>query len=373
MDDLIIVGAGFAGLTCAQSAARRGLSVRVLERKRAVGANVHTTGLLVKEAAQEWEVPGWLTRKIHGVRLYSPALESFDLESPGYYFLATDTAALLRWFAREAQRSGALIGPGSAYYGAQRAGERLRLNHYGLNTAYLVGADGPQSAVAREFGLSSNRHFLLGVEVELRDVRGVEPDRLHCFVDSKLAPGYIGWAVPGVGGITQVGLACRRPHRPNLRAFIDKLKGVFDFSAAQTVSGRGGVIPVGGRVSRFSARNVLLVGDAAGLVSPLTAGGIHNALESGWYAGHAIADHLLDGGVDPGRALAVRYPSFFWKQWLRRSLDFDPPNALYDWTLSTPVMRHLARLVYFHKRGLWSTQAWREILGRDHQVASTRS
>ena len=75
MDDLIIVGAGFAGLTCAQSAARRGLRVRVLERKRAVGANVHTTGLLVKEAAQEWEVPGWLTRKIHGVRLYSPALE----------------------------------------------------------------------------------------------------------------------------------------------------------------------------------------------------------------------------------------------------------------------------------------------------------
>ena len=55
---------------------------------------MHTTGLLVKEAAQEWEVPGWLTRKIHGVRLYSPALESVDLESPGYYFLATDTAGI---------------------------------------------------------------------------------------------------------------------------------------------------------------------------------------------------------------------------------------------------------------------------------------
>jgi flavin-dependent dehydrogenase len=99
MDDVIIVGAGFAGLTCAQSAARRGLRVRVLERKAAVGANPHTTGLLVKEAAQEWEVPAWLTRKIHGVRLYAPALKWVDLESPGYYFLATDTSALLRWFA----------------------------------------------------------------------------------------------------------------------------------------------------------------------------------------------------------------------------------------------------------------------------------
>ena len=66
-------------------------------------------------------------------------------------------------------------------------------------------------------------------------------------------------------------------------------------------------------------------------------------------------------------------PVVLLEAWLRRSLDFDPPNALYDWTLSTPVMRHLARLVYFHKRGLWSTQAWREILGRDNQVASTRS
>jgi digeranylgeranylglycerophospholipid reductase len=370
MDDVIIAGAGFAGLACAQSAARRGLRVRVLERKAAVGANVHTTGLLVKEAAQEWEIPGWLTRKIHGVRLYSPSLQSVDIESPGYYFLATDTGALLRWFAREAQRCGALIGPGSAYCGAERSGDGLRLHQYGLKTAYLVGADGPQSMVARDFGLSTNSRFLLGLEAELQGVSGLEPDRLHCFVDSKLAPGYIGWAIPGVGGITQIGLACRRPYRPDLRAFIHKLEGLFDFSAARVQSKRGGLIPVGGRVSRFSAPNVLLIGDAAGLVSPLTAGGIHNALESGWYAGHAIADHILDGGVDPGRTVAARYPSFFWKRWLRRGLDCDPPNVVYDWALSTPMMRSLARLIHFHKRGLWSAQAWREILGRDGPVTS---
>ncbi len=370
MDDVIIVGAGFSGLTCAQSAARRGLRVRVLERKLAVGANVHTTGLLVKEAAQEWEVPAWLTRKIHGVRLYSPALEWVDLESPGYYFLATDTSALLRWFAREAQRSGALIGPASSYHGSQRVGDHLRLNQYALKTQYLVGADGPQSSVAREFGLSANRSFLIGVEAELQDVRGVEADRLHCFIDSELAPGYIGWVIPGVGGITQVGLACRLPHRPKLRAFMRKMESVFDFSAARTISRRGGLIPIDGRVPRFSTRNVLLIGDAAGLVSPLTAGGIHNALESGWYAGHAIADHLLDAGVDPGRAMAARYPSFFWKRWLRRSFNFDLPNAMYDYALSTPLMRTVARLVYFHKRGVWSAEAWRDILGRERRPAS---
>ena len=55
MDDLIIVGAGFAGLACAQSAVRRGLRTWVLERKPAVGTRVHTTGLLVKEAAEDWD------------------------------------------------------------------------------------------------------------------------------------------------------------------------------------------------------------------------------------------------------------------------------------------------------------------------------
>ena len=49
-------------------------------------------------------------------------------------------------------------------------------------------------------------------------------------------------------------------------------------------------------------------------------------------------DHILDRGIDPGRIMSARYPSFFWKRWLRRSLDFDPPNALYDWTLATPMM-----------------------------------
>lgn len=373
MDDLIVVGAGFAGLACAQSAARRGLRTWVLERKPVVGTRVHTTGLLVKELAEEWDVPLRLTRKIHGVRLYGPALAHVDLESPGYYFLATDTPALLRWFAREAQRSGAVIVTGRAFEGAHRIGNGIELADSGLRARYLVGADGPKSSVARHFGLSVNREFLSGIEVELQGVRGVEPDRLHCFLDSELAPGYIGWVVPGVGGVTQVGLACRRPLHPDLRAFRARLENVFDFSRAQIVGRRGGLIPVGGRLDRFSAGNVLLTGDAAGLVSPLTAGGIHTALESGRRAGHAVADFLLDGGIDPGRALLSRYPAFSWKRWLRRAFDFDPPNGLYDWALTTPALRAAARLVYFHKRSLLPGVDWSEAPARDDHRADRSS
>ncbi|NDP43526.1 MAG: FAD-dependent oxidoreductase, partial [Aromatoleum sp.] len=67
--DVGIIGAGFAGLACARAAARRGLSVLVLDRKPAPGHSVHTTGLVVKEAAERWEIPAALTRRVRGIRL----------------------------------------------------------------------------------------------------------------------------------------------------------------------------------------------------------------------------------------------------------------------------------------------------------------
>ena len=153
-----------------------------------------------------------------------------------------------------------------------------------------------------------------------KDVRGVDPDRLHCFVDYTLARGYIGWPVSGVHGITQIGLALRRPLRPDLAAFERKLARVFDFSQARCTGHRGGLIPCGGRVARFAAERVALVGDAAGLVSPLTAGGIHTALESGWRAAHAVADWLQDAGPEPraGPGCSLR---FVWKRALRHIAD----------------------------------------------------
>jgi digeranylgeranylglycerophospholipid reductase len=97
--DLVIVGASFAGLICARSAALRGLKVVIIESKPDPGARIHTTGILVKEAAEEIDTPAKFSRVIHGVRLYSPSLKSVDLRAPGYYFLTTDTAGLVRWLS----------------------------------------------------------------------------------------------------------------------------------------------------------------------------------------------------------------------------------------------------------------------------------
>jgi geranylgeranyl reductase family protein len=350
----VIVGAGFAGLSCARSAAQRGMRVLVIERSAAAGRVIRTTGLLVKEAAERWEVPARLTRKVSGVRIYAPNLRQIDLRAPGYYFLATDTAALMQWLVHEARRAGATVRYNRRFAGARRQNGWIELDGCVTRARYLVGADGPNSAVARCFGLGRNRAFLAGVETEYRGVGGVDPDRLHCFVDSRLARGYIAWVIPGVDGITQVGLASRRPDRIDLKAFEQKIGALFDFSAAQAIARRGGPIPVGGRVQPFAAKQVLLVGDAAGLVSPLTAGGIHTALESGWCAAHAIVDFLedrdRDPALDPASVAARAFPRFVAKRGLRWLADLPPPNWLYDMLLGTAAARRVASAIYFHRR-----------------------
>jgi len=347
--DLAIVGAGFAGLACAESAAQRGLSVLVLDRKPSPGYRMHTTGLLVKEVADKLNVPAHLARAVPGVRLYAPNLRFIDLEAPDYFFLATDTAALMRWLADRCTVSGATLRWNTPYRGAHDTGETLELRGTDARARFLVGADGPASAVARDFALGINREFLIGVEAEYQGIQRIDETRLHCFLDSELAPGYIGWVIPGVG-ITQVGLACRVPGKPRLNDFVKKISALFDFSGARQLARRGGLIPVGGRVRTWHADRVLLTGDAAGIVSPLTAGGIHTALDSGWRAGDAIADYLRDGGTHPGAALAGHYPRFRLKRLLRHALDLNPPNRLYNLLLGSAPFRSFAAEIYLHRR-----------------------
>ena len=261
--DIVIIGAGFAGLICARVAAERGLKVAVIEKKPAPGVQLHTTGIIVKEAADELHIPTQFTRKVRGVRLYAPGLKRTDLDSPGYYFLATDTGGVLRWLAEEAANAGAELIFGQAFEGARREDDEIVLDKPAIRARYLVGADGARSQVARCFGLGTNNRMLVGIEAEFEGVEGIDPDRLHCFLDSSLSPGYIGWAVPGVG-VTQVGLAGRLGEKPSTDVLIDKLRDVFDFSNARSSSGAAARSPSAGMVRPFAAERVLLVGDAAG-------------------------------------------------------------------------------------------------------------
>ncbi len=353
--DLVIVGASFAGLVAARSAAHRGLKVAVIDSKNEPGDRVRTTGLLVKEAVDEIDIPASLTRKILGARLYAPNGRHADLTAPGYYFLATDTPAIMRWLAREATRAGADLLFGARFEGATLADDLIRIHGLGLSARYLLGADGAKSRVAEAFNLGRNTQFMIGLEAEYDPCPAVDPDFLHCFIDSRIAPGYLGWIVPGAG-MTQAGLAVSpsfwgAKRTPDYGAFLTRIDPLFGLSQFTPRQRRSGAIPCGGLVHPLSTRRVLLTGDAAGLVSPLTAGGIRFAFQYGRRSGQAIADYIQDRGPDPGAIMTKEYPRFALKSWMRRVWSSAPPNALINAALFTPPLRALTQWIYFQKRG----------------------
>jgi 2-polyprenyl-6-methoxyphenol hydroxylase-like FAD-dependent oxidoreductase len=161
--------------------------------------------------------------------LYSPGGDSFDLCSPGYFFLATDTPGVLQWLAQRARVRGVHVRFDEPLKDLERSDDRWLIRPAGLSTRWVVGADGAKSTVARRTNLGINRRFLVGVEAEFVNVNGVDGDFLHVYVDSKLAPGYIAWVVPGVGQ-TQIGLACNANQAPQLEQFLGRLQSQFDLT-----------------------------------------------------------------------------------------------------------------------------------------------
>lgn len=356
--DCIIVGASFAGLACATSLARAGLKVTVLEKKADAGDKLHTTGILVKDAVDKVPLldglPPELVRRVDGVRLYAPNMKHVDLQAPGYYFLATDTPNTMRWLASQAEKAGATIRYRTTFEGATRSQHGLELGELG-GCRFLVGADGPNSRVAKALGLGQNTHFLFGAEHEYATREIAAADKLHCFIDRQLAPGYIGWVVSGVG-VVQVGLARRvkgeqQDIKRAMAAFLDKIAPVFDFRGQKPLAIRAGMIPCGGLVSPLAAPRVLLVGDSSGMVSPVTAGGIHTALKHGMAAGHAIADYLNGKVDDPSGWFVDSYPRFRSKRLLRFAFDHFQNDLVFNLLLGTPMMRAAASRVYFHRKG----------------------
>ncbi len=359
--DVGIVGGSFAGLSAAQSCASRGMKTVVFERKKDLGDQVRTTGILVKEADLLKNLPPQLTRKISGVKLYSPNFSSIELGMKGYYFLATNTPELMRWMGDQAVLAGAKVETSQLVREVSMKKKGVQVGDY--KAGYLIGADGARSQIAMRLNLSQNKNFLLGAEAEYEGLEGLSKDHLHVFLDSHLAPGYIAWVVPGVGDVWQVGLACRKPAQPHLAQFIEKLQRIVSFKSARVVGRRGGLIPCGGVVKNWYHSHAMLLGDAAGMVSPLTAGGIHPSLELGQKMG-PILESWFQGNVEnPAQSLAPFVEKYHTKKVMRWGFDhFQPQGQVYDWALSQPWFRSVAQLVFFHHRGLQSKGAWKDCL-----------
>lgn len=302
--DVVIVGAGLAGLQCARLVAGYGLSVVLVDRKASVEQGVHTTGIFVRRSLQDFALPpSCLGPSIRHVTLYSPARRPLVLESPREEFRIGRMPALYARLLKDCQAAGAEWRPNTGYFGCEAAGEGLLVNleapggGMSIHTRYLIGADGANSRVARDLGLSANRHWIAGLEEVYTGVEPTGPPQLHCFLDRRFAPGYVAWVAEdsdsvhvGVGGY-------RDKFQPSaaLDAFRGTLREVVDLRRATLVERRGGRIPVGGVLPDLANERGLLIGDAAGAVSPLTAGGLDPCLRLTELASKVVHRYLTTG------------------------------------------------------------------------------
>ncbi|MDD9208278.1 NAD(P)/FAD-dependent oxidoreductase [Georgenia sp. 10Sc9-8] len=308
--DVLVVGAGLAGLHTATLLARRGHEVLLVERRASLDAAIRTTGIFVRRTLDDFPLPAaCLGPPIRRVVLYPPTLQRpVTLVSARDEFRVGDMGPLYLAASRTATDAGVRIALGTRYAGRRARNVRLvgRDGPTAVRARFVVGADGARSAVARDLGLDRNRHLLIGAE-EVIDVGGaVGPPTFHCVLDPSLAPGYLAWVVNDGrhAHIGVAGYADRFPRglRRALHRFGATAPGLAGVERPAEPERRGGPIPVGGLLRRISCADGLLVGDAAGAVSPLTAGGLDPCLRLS-----ELAAAVLDDALRSGQPSALRH------------------------------------------------------------------
>ncbi|MCM3901944.1 MAG: NAD(P)/FAD-dependent oxidoreductase [Pyrinomonadaceae bacterium] len=359
--DVTIVGAGLAGLQCARLLGQQGLRVLLIDRKASLEQSIHTTGIFVRRTLEDFDIPAdCLGPPLRHVTLYSPSRRSMELSSLHDEFRIGRMGRLYTRYLDHCLRAGVDWIPETRYSGHSVLGEHLvvrldsRSSSSWVKTRYLIGADGSNSRVAKHLQLETNREWIVGVEDVFADVPLEGPPRLHCFLDPELAPGYLAWiahdgeeahiGVGGYPGMFDPALALEK-----FRAGLGK---IIDLRHATQIERRGGRIPVGGVLRNISNRYGLLVGDAAGAVSPLTAGGLDPCMRLSTLAAKVVAEFLESQNEQvlsaySGDLFRARFTS---RLWMRRIAATTRQPGLIELacaSLRLPILNRFAWHVFF--------------------------
>jgi flavin-dependent dehydrogenase len=359
--DVVIIGAGLAGLQCAWLLAERSFRVLLVDRKASLDRSIHTTGIFVRRTLEDFSLPeDCLGPAVRHVMLYSPARRRMDLASQHDEFRVGRMGLLYQRYLNRAICAGVEWMPSSKFIDCTKLkiGMAIRLEDRTgqrvIRTRYLVGADGASSRVAEALDLDRNHEWIVGVEEVFENVPLEGPPIFHCFLDPGIAPGYLAWAVHdgeqvhiGVGGY-----AARFDPVKALKQFRASLTDILDLRYAHFIERRGGRIPVGGVLQRIANADGLLLGDAAGAVSPLTAGGLDPCLRLSVFAARVIGSYLETGNRQAlaaysGQLFRSRFVS---RLWMRRLIAAVSSPLLLEMgcgLMRLPLLDSFARHVFF--------------------------
>jgi flavin-dependent dehydrogenase len=359
--DVVIIGAGLAGLQCAKLLSRRGAKILLVDRKVDLTRGIHTTGIFVRKTLEDFDFPaGTLGKAVRKVSLYSPKLKKLELQSEKDEFRIGRMGLIYRNFLQECLENGVEFKFGTRYVSAEMLKDETIVKlekkgvEYEIKTKVLVGADGANSRVAKDLKLDENKEWIVGYEEVFHSTNSNREPLLHCFLDARLAPGYLAWIADdgeeihiGVGGY-----AANFNPREALKLFKEKTANLFDLKNAKLGETRGGRIPVGGVLRKIANETGLLIGDAAGAVSPLTAGGLDPCLRLSAMAANAIWERLTSDDSKvlvkfSGELFRARFIS---RLWMRRIISIFTNQTLLELGftfLLGRVGRRIAKHIFF--------------------------
>jgi len=313
--DVLVVGAGPAGAVAAWQAKQAApeLDVALLERDRAVGSPVRCAEGVGDAGLREFANPDgadWAARKITRVIFLAPDDTEVKVAERDVGWVL-DRTRFDAHLAAQAATAGAAVLVGTEATGMTRAADgrwHVRVKQRGVEDIYrarvVIAADGVEAMVGRWAGIDTRvpardmescaQYVLQGIDFD--------PDAIYLQFGDRIAPGGYAWIFPRSVGVANVGLGlvALKADGRNARQYLDEWVARRYPTAARTALTVGGVI-VHTTIKRTYADGVLVAGDAAHMINPLSGGGIVNAMKAGRLAGCTAAAAIREGDTSERR------------------------------------------------------------------------
>jgi geranylgeranyl reductase family protein len=349
--DAIVVGAGPAGSATALRLERAGASVLLLDKARFPRDKPCGGGLTMRAVRQLPVSPEPVVEhRVDRLGLRLQYSSRFERRGREPLILMTQRIRLDHYLLEQAAAAGAEVREGVRVTDvtADESGVAVRVGGERVDASVLVGADGVNGVVRRQLDLGGD--YVLGVALEGNVPNEVvADDRYRGTAELELAiiPGGYGWVFPK-GDHVNVGVGGWESEGPTLRAHLEELCRRHSIPTEKVEAIRGHRLPLR-RANSVPARGrALLVGDAAGLVDPLTGDGLYEAFVSARLAADAILDLLtgrvgsLDGYTS---ALAVALGPMASASWGAKLALDRYPRATFLLGRTHPAWRAMERLL----------------------------